>query len=315
MRLATFNVENLFTRFLFARGVDRREAGQKGFTSEDLRFRVADAASKRLTAETMLAVDADVFALQEVEGMDVLKQFRDRYLGGAEAWPHAFVVDGNDSRRIDVGVLSKLPIVHARTWQHLREDGEFVFDRDCLEVDVLGPAGPITLYVNHFKSMRAPNRAQGSGRALTRARRAQQVRAVRRIVCERFGEDPSDGSIVILGDLNDYVLDDRQGKSAIRELVEWEAVVDVVGRLPPGERWTHHFQGRRNPPLEPGYRQLDFVLPSRRLAELHPGSPRIERRGMAERADRYTGPRFEGVGRHRPKASDHCPVVFDVDLA
>ena len=80
MRIATFNVENLFTRYLFARGVDQRRAFSRGFTTEDLRFRMAEPASKKLTAQTMLALRADVFALQEVES-----------LGGAaegEAWTH-----------------------------------------------------------------------------------------------------------------------------------------------------------------------------------------------------------------------------------
>ncbi len=310
MRIATFNVENLFTRYLFARGVNRKDAAKRGFTTEELRFRLSDPISKQLTAQTMEATGAEVFALQEVESLDVLKQFRDSYLGGPDCWPHALVIDGNDQRRIDVGVLSRHPIVHARSWQHLRQDGEPVFDRDCLEVDIEGPIGRLTLYINHLKSMRAPNRTQGSGRALTRARRRQQVSAIRDIITERFGPDPSDAPFVVLGDLNDYPEDDHQGRSGILELVRWDAVENVLDRLPPEDRWTHFFPGTRD--LPDAYRQLDYVLPSRGLAARNPAPPWLERRGQPGRALRFAGERFEGIGFDRPKASDHCPVVFEL---
>ncbi len=312
MRIATFNVENLFTRFRFARGVDAGEAQEAGFTVDDLRFRLHDAQAKRLTADTMLACKADVFALQEVESLDTLKQFRDRFLGGREVWPHAMVIDGNDPRRIDVGVLSRFPIVHARSWQHLTEAGDLVWDRDCLEVDIDGPEGVVTLYVNHFKSMRPPEGAQGSGRALTQPRRVQQARAVMGIVRQRFGDDPGEGSWVVAGDLNDHRDDDDQGPTALRELLGWPAAVNVVDRLPEEERWTHFFRGSHALGLAPAYRQLDYLLPSRRLAMLNPHPPSIERRGQPKRAARYAGERFVGVGQDRPKASDHCPVCFDI---
>ncbi len=312
VRLATFNVENLFTRFLFARGVDQKQAARMGFTSDDLRFRLADPSSKRLTAETMLAMDADVFALQEVEGLDVLKRFRDQHLGGKSEWPYALVIDGNDSRRIDVGVVSRFPIVHARSWQHLSRDERYVFDRDCLEVDIAAPVGTVTLYINHFKSMRAPNRSSGPGRGLTAPRRAAQARTVRDIVCKRFGPEPDEAPFVILGDFNDHLEDTHEGSCAIRELVQWSAVRNIVDRLPEDERWTHFFSGRRRSSLPPAYRQLDFVLPSRGLAERNPAPPEIERRGQPGRASRFTGERFEGVGHDRPKASDHCPILFEI---
>jgi len=311
MRIATFNVENLFTRYLFARGFDHRQARTHGFTTADLRFRMAEPAAKKLTALTMQALRADVFALQEVESLDVLKQFRDRYLGGPDRWPYALVIDGNDQRRIDVGVLSRFPIVHARSWQHLRSGPNYVFDRDCLEVDIEGPLGRLTLYVNHFKSMRAPNRTRGSGRALTRRRRQQQAQAVRQIITERFGPDPSDAPFIVLGDFNDFVADDVQGRSAIRELVQWGAVENILDRLPEDERWTHFFAGSRYG-LQPAYRQLDFLLPSAGLAARNPGLPEVERRGQPGRARRYQGERFEGIGDNRPKASDHCPILFEL---
>ncbi|MEZ4237297.1 MAG: endonuclease/exonuclease/phosphatase family protein [Myxococcota bacterium] len=314
MRIATFNVENLFTRYRFASGVDPADAAQQGFTSESLRFRLSEPQDKRLTADTMLAVDADVFALQEVESLGVLKQFRDRFLGGPHGWPHALVIDGNDQRGIDVGVLSRFPIVHARSWQHLWADGGYVFDRDCLEVDVEGPLGRLTIFVNHFKSMHPTGRSAGSGRAETRDRRRLQAAAVKDIVQQRFGPDPGDAPFVVLGDLNDYLDDDAQGQSGIRGLVGWDAVVNVVDRLPEAERWTHHFNGHRPSGLEPAYRQLDFLLPSRGLATRNPGAPHIERRGQPKRARRFAGERFAGVGVDRPKASDHCPIAYEISL-
>lgn len=314
MRLATFNVENLFTRYLFAKGVDRHRAAREGFQTEDLRFRLADATSKRITAEVMQAVDADVWALQEVEDLDTLKRFRDRYLGGRQRFPHALLIDGNDPRRIDVAVLSRFPIVHARSWQHLwnEADDEPVFDRDCLEVDVLCPdIGRLTLFVNHFKSMRAPRRSRGPGRRVTRDRRVLQASTVRRLVERRF-DDPASASFVVLGDFNDHLATTSEGSPGILDLVHWPAVENVVDRLPEAERWTHHYQGSRRHELPEAYRQLDYLLPSRALAASNPGLPILERRGLPHRASRYSGARFEGVGRNRPKASDHAPLAFDL---
>ncbi len=117
---------------------------------------------------------------------------------------------------------------------------------------------------------------------------------------------------MVLGDLNDHLDDDAQGPSGVRSLVRWEAIENVVDRLPEPERWTHFYGGSARDGLEPAYRQLDYLLPSRRLAELNPGMPQIERRGQPGRALRYGGERFTGVGRNRPKASDHCPIVFEL---
>lgn len=315
MRIATFNVENLFTRFRFAKGVDPVLAEQEGFLAEDLRFRLHDAQAKRITADVLRALEADVVALQEVEDLPTLRSFRDKWLGGPDVWPHALVIDGNDDRRIDVGVLSRWPIVHARTWQHLRSEGRPVFDRDCLEVDIEGPIGRVTLYVNHFKSMRPPPSATGPGRAATRARRLQQVEAVKAIVQQRFGDDPGDAAFVVCGDFNDTAEDSREGRSALGPLLGWDAVEDVVARRPADDRWTHFWPGDSRRGLPPAYQQLDYLLVSRALAARSPSVPFIERSGMPQRADRYVGPRLDGVGRNRPKASDHCPVAFDLGPA
>jgi hypothetical protein len=82
-----------------------------------------------------------------------------------------------------------------------------------------------------------------------------------------------------------------------------------VRRLPNDEEWTHFWNGGNE------YRQLDYLLLSDSLARAHPGvRPVIWRFGLPWRATRYTGARYEGVGDNEPKASDHCPVSFDLDL-
>jgi endonuclease/exonuclease/phosphatase family metal-dependent hydrolase len=313
LRLATFNTENLFARFRFAARVDPRRAEHEGFTIDDLAFGIYDAGQKHLTAGVIAATDADVVALQEVEGLDALKRFRDRYLGGAARYPHVMCIDGNDPRFIDVAVLSRFPIVHARSWQHLAGPTGLVFSRDCLEtvVDVPGVA-PLTLFVNHFKSMRSP-RDPERGRVTTAPTRTEQATAVRTIVAEHFADRVHTAFFAVLGDLNDYRGDDERGACAITALLDWDALVDPVLELPVDDRWTHYAAPGVGHP-EPQYRQLDYLLLSRGLDARRVGPPTIVRSGLARNATRYPGARLAGVGPDRPNASDHGATVVELDL-
>jgi exonuclease III len=58
---------------------------------------------------------------------------------------------------------------------------------------------------------------------------------------------------------------------------------------------------------------LDYVLLSNVLTS-KVTKVEIERGGMPKRAKKYTGPRFRGVGQDSPKASDHCPVVVELNI-
>ncbi len=303
LRLATFNVENLFARWKFREGVEPAEANKSGWKVDETRFDELSVDEKALTGMAIRELGADVLALQEVESVDTLKHFRAGALGGRKAYPYVAGIDGNDPRLIDVAVLSKLPITHVRSHQHLLDPetkSSTLFSRDCLEVDVALPeGGSLTLFVNHFKSMLG-------GREETRPKRERQARAVKEIVTERFGSDAGEHPFAILGDFNDYLEDDEQGMTGIAELVRWEELENVVRRLPEEERWTHFWPRGR------AYHQLDYLLLSRTLADATPSSPEIMRKGMPLRAERYEGERFVGVGRDNPKASDHCPVVMEL---
>ncbi|MFI8192075.1 endonuclease/exonuclease/phosphatase family protein [Streptomyces sp. NPDC085946] len=307
VRLATFNVENLFARWRFRDDVDPADANTRGWVVEQTRFEELGVDDKAITGAAVREIRADVLALQEVENVDTLKHFRAQTLGGRTEYPYVAGVDGNDPRLIDVAVLSKLPITRIRSHQHLMDPGSptaALFSRDCLEVDVEvreseSKSTTVTLFVNHFKSMRG-------GRPATRGKRQRQAAKVKELVTGRFGSAaPGDHPFVVLGDLNDYLGPD--GGSGIDGLVEWDQVENVVTRLPEADRWTHYFKGGDE------YRQLDYLLPSASLARASAESvPDILRKGMPLRAIRYTGPRFPGVGTDRPKASDHCPLSLDL---
>ena len=153
IRIATFNCENLFTRYKFREGVRVDEISEEGWDINKVKFEIHDPKTRSLTGKAIRVLDADVVALQEVENLDVVKRFRTRYLGGFRAYPHVVVVDGNDPRLIDVAVISRYPIVHARSYQQMKESPRkrsFIFSRDCLEVDVRFHGIAITLFVNHF---------------------------------------------------------------------------------------------------------------------------------------------------------------------
>src|ERR1044072_9181941 len=66
LRLATFNVQNLFAPFRFDDQVDPADAVSDGWDVNATLFRLQDDDSKRLTGETIKAMRADVIALQEV---------------------------------------------------------------------------------------------------------------------------------------------------------------------------------------------------------------------------------------------------------
>lgn len=305
--VATFNCENLFRRFRFKEKIDPAKASADGFTINELAFEVLRPVEKALTARCIRAVDADVIALQEIENLDVLRRFRGEYLSGMR-YTHAMLVEGNDPRAIDVAVLSRHPIVAARSWHHLRQGRSVVFSRDCLEVDVAVDGKRLTLFVNHLKSML--DRANPKqGRATTRAKRVLQANTVKDLVRERFGASAGRRAWIVLGDLNDYLTPepDQGTTTGIRDLVEWSQLENVLDRLPATDRWTHFRSETRT------YRQLDYVLLSKSLAAATPARPVVERRGLSTRATQVAGSRFPGVTA-QTVASDHCPLAITLTL-
>ena len=315
IRLATFNCNNLFQRFKFGSGVNQSQIINEGWLANTLDAQLFNETEKALTAAAIMETKADIIALQEVESMNTLRLFRDRYLGGRQNFPHGILISGNDPRLINVAVLSKYPIGSIET--HVDEwDEEFqrpLFKRDCLECDIVISSGnKIRIFVNHFKSMYDKD-DPCNGRSKSMKERSRQAHRVKEIVLERF---PAGGDMyAILGDFNDYLETDTQGISAIKDLVGWDKVVNVMDRLSMEERWTIYFEGNEQCGQAATYKQLDFILLSKSLAENNQSAiPTIIRKGIQRSATLYKGPRFEGIGDVTPRSSDHCPVVIELKI-
>lgn len=298
LTIATFNCENLFIRYKFGKKVKKETIEKKtqtGFMIDPKLFERVFEKERTLTANAIKDTNADIIALQEVENLDTLKTFQSRFV---KKYPYQYLMDGNDPRFIDVGVLSKYEATLIKTHQFDKKGNSKIFSRDCFEVEYNINGTPLTLFINHFKSMLG-------GRGPTMARRKEQAERVVEIIKNKFGNNPSNENFIVLGDLNDYL-----PSTGLNPLLSQPWLENVIRtRLQPADQWTHWYD------KENSVAQLDYILLSKKLATNNANvKPSIVRKGIAQKCTDYTGPRYSGVGSTRPSASDHCPVGITITI-
>ncbi len=367
LRVATFNVENLMNRFDFS-GY-RNELNQDRALAlyeikDEAEYRELERAravshtddTRQLTALAIAAARADILCLQEVDNLEALKAFEYGYLFKmiGEGYRHKYMTAGNDSRGIDVALLTRdetahgEPIEFVRMTSHahvtfddfglftreLEENGiaghERIFRRDCLEVDIMVGRKPLTFYLLHLKSMTGARNGL-NGRDASMPVQLAEAAATRRIIENRFGaEHAARKRWLICGDLNDYrervlISGDahfgyrfemvQEKVSAVNTLTEGGFCENIVERRPELDRWTlYHTRG----PQERHLCQLDYLLLSPAMARANGNAvPDIVRDGQPWRTVFPPGQeveRYPRTGWDRPKASDHCPVAVTLDI-
>jgi hypothetical protein len=88
-----------------------------------------DNTAKAIRGKDNEMVFPDILAVQEAENLQTLKQFNETYLD--KHFKYMYLIDGNDSRQIDVGFLSMFPAVKIRTHQFIPDSvtHEHLFSR------------------------------------------------------------------------------------------------------------------------------------------------------------------------------------------
>ncbi len=256
--VATWNVENLF---------DALDDPEK----EDERFNSAQVEAKlEAVARVLIAMDADVVALQEVENERILDMLAD---GPAAAlgYDQRFLFEGFDPRGIDVACLARVPVSGAAS--HIGEDfpnedgsERYFFTRDALEIFAEPGGIPVTVMVLHFISM---------ADRFNDDRRLAEALQARRIADARVGMGMQ--RFLFAGDMNDFP--DSDVLDAITGGPEF---TDLTVNVPIADRWTFQFRGEQQ--------QVDYIV----------GTPIMQ--SEVDEVVILHGPEVEA-------ASDHSPIV------
>jgi hypothetical protein len=326
IRLTTFNCENLFGRYRFldkASPVDSAARLNENYTNTIQIYEVvalegrsnrvkpqAIAKTQRInTAGAILGAAPDILCVNEVENLPTLRIFNAIYL--KNYFDRIVLIEGNDNRGIDVGVLVKrdlsVDLENVRT--HADEAyptgwlpgsnrlntkilGAATFSRDCLEVDLKIGSSSITLLVNHLKAQSIDFTTKKDTSTQRRLDQAKRVAAIAAEVKNR-GRQP-----IILGDMNK---DSREAgyDGSLDPLVKNDALYDPFpGFQPDAEIWSHYYSGDRK------VSRLDYILLDASLKSSAKGAEYF-RQGLTPKCKQYAGPRLKTLKEDGQEASDH----------
>lgn len=228
----------------------------------------------------------DILVLQEVENIHALNRFV--ALGLSKSFYQSQVlIEGDDSRGIDVAVVSRFPVISAKH-HSLFMDGKKVDTRGILEVTLDVEGKKVVVFANHWPSQANPTSHRiASAQLLTRV--AARVR----------------GDLVLaVGDFNTKLSESPYPFNYLTHFIDAEEVARRLNpRLHPG---THFFRGE--------WSSLDkiFIHKNSSLAANYQSFNILTLSFMMKR-DRDTGELIPLRSNHSTGEgySDHLPAVME----
>jgi endonuclease/exonuclease/phosphatase family metal-dependent hydrolase len=253
------------------------------------------------TARVIKEINADVLGVVEAEDRPGLQHFNSQVIPDVEGTPygHVMLIDGNDDRGLDVGLMSRdaYPIASMRSHVDDRVDSERVFSRDCPEYEVKLPSGEsLWVLVNHFKSKGYGKPAESDARRKQQARRVREIYAALRAPGARY--------VAVIGDLNDTPQRDPLSPllgsgSDLRD-------ISAHARFRSDGRAGTHGNGTASG-------KLDYMLLSPELfARVLDAT--VERRGVWGGTHGTLWEHFPTMERLEEAASDHAALWADLDV-
>jgi endonuclease/exonuclease/phosphatase family metal-dependent hydrolase len=238
-------------------------------------------------------LNADVQGVVEAESRHALRDFSRVMLRrvGGQPYEHSMVIQGNDNRGINVGLMTKTGFMFETMRTHIFDTArpnQPVFSRDCPEYLIRTPGGTeVLVLVNHFKSK------LGGGNA----KRLEQATRAKEIVEARLAQHPN---LVVLGDLND-----TPNSATLAPLLgtKLEDISTSQHFKDGGFPGTFGTQGARN--------KIDYLLLSPALmSNVTDGG--IFRKGVFSASDRW--PFFDTIKEKVHQASDHAAIWADINV-
>lgn len=219
----------------------------------------------------------DIIGTIEVENLSALKKLAERINSDAVAAGkpnpkyEAYLIDGNDGRGIDNGLLvktSRVEVVSVKQFgkeekypNPVRKDDSFLNDRPplVLEARINDPKTnkpfDVTVIVNHLKSFNGYNDDKDAPNV--RLKKRLQAEYLAKLVAERLKANPNE-RILLVGDFNAYQFNDGivdvigtiKGKPAPKELVLNPSedylnpdLIDLVDLIKPDQQYSYSFDG------------------------------------------------------------------------
>ena len=269
--------------------------------SLELQDEPVDEVAMRNTARVIHDLKADVLAVVEAESRPVLEQFNQQILKavGGQPFRHVMVIDGNDSRGIDVGLLTGQdhPIGLMRSHVDDRDNqGNDIFSRDCPEYAIPLPGGQtLWVLVNHLKS-----KGYGGKEASDRKRKAQATR-VKAIYEAKVAS--GDDLIAIVGDFNDTP--DSDPLAPLLKQTDLQDVFEHPDFDDGGHPGTYGLCNAGN--------KIDYILLSPKLFQRVKAGG-VMRQGMWPGVKPKRWETYDDLDDPKNAASDHAALWVDLDL-
>jgi len=250
------------------------------------------------TGRIINLVNADILCVVEADSRVALTRFNGLVLeqaGGASS-DHVMLIDGNDERGIDVGILTRQGFSIDGIVSHVDDaDAEgVIFSRDCAEYGVdLPGGGHLLVLTNHFKSKGYGSQVSSNAKRERQAARVRQIYDARRAAGVNL--------IAVVGDLNDTP-DSVPLAPLLKGGSDLVDVMDHPAFVGDGRAGTH---GNGTPSSK-----LDYILMSPALAgRVNVGG--IERRGVWGGQNGTLFPHIPEITKEIEAASDHAALWVD----
>ncbi|PZU57977.1 MAG: endonuclease/exonuclease/phosphatase [Sphingobium sp.] len=269
--------------------------------SLELRVEPVNQVAMQNTARVINDLAPDVLGVVEAESRPVLNEFSKVILPviGGTPFPHVMLIDGNDERGIDVGLLTRPGYMIDSMRSHVDDadgNGQLIFSRDCAEYSLTTPSGAsLLLLVNHFKS-----KGYG-GQAASDARRRKQAERVKAIYEGRRAEGVE--NIAVIGDFNDAP--DGAPLQPLLAHTDLQDISAYPGFNNGGRPGTFGASTASN--------KIDYILLSPALFARVKGGG-IFRKGMWPGVQPKKWDAYPELTREEEAASDHGAIYADFDL-